>query len=140
MKYRKLHKYKYQLLKDEYISLSFDTTAYIVTAYITLIGRRLLCEKGYAWDGPSGPTFDTPDSMLGSLAHDALWQLIGMGLLDKKFKKPSDIELGIICIRNTMAKWRANLWVWFLGFISVESRYKPDKVIEIIGGKIMKGE
>ena len=33
----------------------------------------LIIRPGYAWDGPSGPTFDTPSFMRGSLIHDVLY-------------------------------------------------------------------
>ena len=36
----------------------------------------LTIKKGYAWDGPSGPTLDTKNSMRASLFHDALYQLM----------------------------------------------------------------
>jgi len=36
---------------------------------------------GYAWDGPSGPTADTPSAMRASLRHDVLYQLISIGIL-----------------------------------------------------------
>jgi len=32
--------------------------------------------EGYAWDGPSGPAFDTPNFMVPSMVHDALYQLM----------------------------------------------------------------
>jgi len=32
--------------------------------------------EGYAWDGPSGPAFDTPNFMAPSMVHDALYQLM----------------------------------------------------------------
>ena len=37
---------------------------------------------GYAWDGPSGPAFDSPKYMRGSLVHDALYQLLRAKILD----------------------------------------------------------
>ena len=34
----------------------------------------MIVEKDYAWDGPSGPTIDTSNSMRASLVHDVLYQ------------------------------------------------------------------
>ena len=131
MKYRELHGYKYQLLKDELVTLSTPFGDDIETEYVQLHKNLLLCKKHYACDGPSGPTFDTPDAMRASLAHDALWQLIAMGLVDKKLKRASDRELRVIGLKDGMARWRVNLWYWVLGFVSVESRNNSDKVYEL---------
>lgn len=43
----------------------------------------LTIAAGYAWDGASGPAIDTPSFMRGSLVHDALYQLIRLGVLAK---------------------------------------------------------
>ena len=75
--YRKLNRYKYQLV-DPY-TLNVGLSGYSVTdqQFIQLTSSGLLTiQPGYAWDGPSGPTWDTPDFMRGSLVHDALYQLI----------------------------------------------------------------
>ena len=70
--------YKYQL-KEEY---TFADTGIIPPATITTdfigldLAGNLTTAKGYAWDGPSGPTIYTRNFMRGSLAHDALYQLM----------------------------------------------------------------
>jgi hypothetical protein len=38
--------------------------------------RELTVEKGYAWDGPSGPVIDAKENIRASLDHDALYQLM----------------------------------------------------------------
>lgn len=48
---------------------------------------------GYCWDGPSGPTIDTPGSMRPSLIHDALYALLKMGVLPPEAKEIADIIL-----------------------------------------------
>ena len=73
------------------INVDMRDTPRIATGYITLtLDRRLIVHARYAWDGPSGPTFDTPTNMRASLFHDALCQLIGERLLDKKYRKYAD--------------------------------------------------
>lgn len=37
---------------------------------------RIEIAKGYAWDGPSGPAFDTDNFMTPSMVHDAIYQLM----------------------------------------------------------------
>lgn len=37
---------------------------------------RVVIRRGYAWDGPSGPAFDTKNFMVPSMVHDAIYQLM----------------------------------------------------------------
>ncbi len=69
---------------------------------------RLIIDKGYAWDGPSGLTIDTPNFMQGSLIHDALYQLMRLGFLDPKiWRQPADALLRRICLEDDMSEFRA---------------------------------
>ncbi len=91
MKYRSIKPWKYELMEDEQVNLSGSIAAVrIFTEYITLKNGTLITHTHYAWDGPSGPTFDTPTNMRASLFHDALCQLIGEGLLLKKYREYAD--------------------------------------------------
>lgn len=63
---------------------------------------------GYAWDGPSGPTIDTPDFMRGSLVHDALYQLIREGHLPQAARAQADETLREICLEDGMPRVRAD--------------------------------
>jgi hypothetical protein len=104
--------FKYQLAEPhtEYVSIFPKYNIY--TDYLMLTPKgKLIISHGYAWDGASGPTFDTKSSMAGSLVHDALYQLMRMGLLDRSWRKQADKELKRICIENGMWKWRA--WLWY---------------------------
>ena len=58
--------------------------------FFTCLNGELKALPHYAWDGPSGPTFDTPTNMRASLFHDILCQAIEEGLLDKKYRKYAD--------------------------------------------------
>lgn len=78
--------------------------------YITRPGR-LTVKKGYAWDGPSGPTVDTKDFMRGSLIHDVLYQAIRLELLPQSFRETADQILKDICLKDGMSKVRA-WWVY----------------------------
>ena len=81
----------------------------IVTLYYIALDPlgRLTVRRGYAWDGPSGPTIDTKTFMRGSLIHDALYQLIRWGLLPPETKKDADMELKKACIEDGMCRIRA---------------------------------
>lgn len=102
--------YKYQLVADYTCSVNIHPEQDIVTKYISLtIGGRLTLRDGYAWDGISGPTFDTEDTRRGSLVHDALYQLMRLGLLPQSARPAADVEFRTICISAGM--WEMRAWV-----------------------------
>jgi hypothetical protein len=110
IKYRK--GYKYQLANT--YSIWTAITGYdIKTKFIDLDFFGILTIRaGYAWDGPSGLTFDTKSSIRGSLVHDTLYQLMRQELLLQKYRINADILLRQICIEDHMVKIRA--WIWFI--------------------------
>ena len=83
------------------------------SGFITLTKEGLLTiAKGYAWDGPSGPTIDTLNFMHGSLVHDALYQLMREGKLDSSSdRKLADRLLQAMCKQDGMSSIRA-WWVY----------------------------
>jgi hypothetical protein len=105
--------YKYQLKKDYVTAIGINPPAPIVTKYIELAADgTLTIRDGYAWDGPSGPTIDTLDFMRGSLVHDAFYQLIREGHLDKaKYRDVADRLLQKMCKQDGMFALRA-WWVY----------------------------
>jgi len=104
--------YKYQLEKDYFHRLSFTPGIDAMTDWITLYeDGRLTIRKGYAWDGPSGPTYDSKSSMRGSLVHDALYQLMREELLPRMWREECDVEMKKIYVDDGMWKWRAWLWL-----------------------------
>lgn len=68
----------------------------------------LRIEAGYAWDGPSGPSFHTKSFMRGSLVHDALYELLREGRLPPHFKPLADDLLRKICLEDGM--WEVRAW------------------------------
>ena len=105
--------YKFQLVSDYICKISIKPNNPIITDYINLDSDgTLTIKKSYAWDGPSGPTFDTRNFMRGSLVHDALYQLMRGEHLDKKLnREPADRLLQIICKEDGMSSIRA-WWVY----------------------------
>lgn len=69
---------------------------------------HLRVAAGYAWDGPSGPTIDTRSFMRGSLAHDALYQLLRAGRLPPECRSVADRVLYDLCRQDDMPWWRAD--------------------------------
>lgn len=116
--------YKYQL-HEAYRVMTGITGYLISTGYLALdLDGMLHIQDGYAWDGPSGPTVDTPAFMRGSLVHDALYQLIRTGHIGIRHRKDADILLREICREDGMSAIRA-WWVYqgvrFGGGDAVES-------------------
>ena len=105
--------YKYQLKETYTLVIDIKPTASIDTEYIKLdTAGNLSLSKGYAWDGPSGPTIDTLTFMRGSLIHDALYQLMRESYLDhNQYRKAADRILQYICREDGMWSLRA-WWVY----------------------------
>lgn len=104
--------YKYQTSREYRIKTAI--TGYsIKLLFLSLHPDGLLTIfTGYAWNGASGPTFDTLNSMIGSLIHDVGYQLIRLGLIDPKYKEYLDQVLHDICTEDGMYSWRADYWRW----------------------------
>jgi len=106
--------YKYQLRETYTIVIDINPTLPIDDMeYLQLdVDGTLTIKKGYAWDGPSGPTIDTLTFMRGSLIHDALYQLMRDGRLDHNvYRETADRILQRICIEDGMWSLRA-WWVY----------------------------
>lgn len=71
----------------------------------------LIIRKGYAWDGASGPTFDTKSSMRPSLIHDCFCQMMQEHMLDwKRWHQEVNKYFMDLCIEDGMGNFRASLW------------------------------
>src|SRR3990172_10292604 len=101
--------YKYQLKETYTVAIDIRPETPIDTDYIILDSQGILTlKKGYAWDGPSGPTIDTLTFMRGSLVHDALYQLMRDGKLDPTVhREAADSILREVCIEDGMWSFRA---------------------------------
>jgi hypothetical protein len=83
--------YKYQLAQDFMGQTKIFPPEPIDHEFIYLTTNGvLILKKGYAWDGCSGPTIDDNTNMIAGAKHDACYQLMRAGLLDLKWKDPSD--------------------------------------------------
>lgn len=107
--------YKYQLAETYRIEVEIPLDVAIRTEFIDLepiddLASVLVIKSGYAWDGPSGPTFDTKDAMRGSLVHDALYQLMRQECLPLEVRMVADNIFRAILIKSGMDKHRAKRW------------------------------
>ena len=104
--------YKYQLVDEYSVRVNVIPDENIDTSFIALsTDGVLVIKRGYAWDGPSGPTFDTKNFMRGSLVHDALHQLMRQELLSNdRWREEVDLALKRMCREDGMSRFRA-WWV-----------------------------
>jgi len=110
--YKKRRKYKYNLHSDYEYAAEIEVKKPCNLGYVEIKqDGKLFIRKGYAWDGPSGPTFDTKNFMRGSLVHDALYQLIRENKIEPDQRTRSDEILREICLEDGMSKIRA-WWVF----------------------------
>lgn len=112
--FRNLRHYKYQLVEayEHPTEIRPESVVRTVGDFVVLTtDGRLQTKKGYAWDGPSGPTIDTKNFMRGSLVHDALYQLMREGLLSQEHRETADRLLREICLEDGMSRIRA-WWVY----------------------------
>jgi len=113
--------YKYRMLKAIPLQ-TWIARCPVQAEYFSLTPKGILTvNKKYCWDGASGPTFDTSDSMRGSLFHDVLYQMLREGqLLDGKYvpaehdrlRKIADQIIYRLCRADGMPWIRAQLWYW----------------------------
>ncbi len=102
--------YKYQLVKDYSIETVIVGSLMDLDFLKLTPNGVLTIRDGYAWDGPSGPVIDSPDTMRASLVHDAVYQLLRSGL-DAKWKNAADELLYRLCIEDGMNILTAKL-IW----------------------------
>ena len=114
--------YKYQLAKTSAFKLYFRAGLVedIETKYIKLtVDGWLIIKEGYAWDGASGPTYDSENTMRASMVHDALYQLLRMGIIEAFYRDESDQQLYVLVREDGMWYIRAKAWFnaldWFGG-------------------------
>ena len=111
-------KYKYRTTRRYLIYLNFESDYLINAKFYRFIEYGLLeIKEGYKWDGASGPSVDTINTMRASCVHDVLYQMIRRGELELRFKKDADLELKRIMIEDGESyKWldtlRANYFYW----------------------------
>ena len=83
--------------------------------WLVLHGRNSLApglitfRRGYAWDGPSGPTIDTKNWMRASIVHDGFYQLMRESLLPQSFRKRADQIMHEMLRADGMSRARARM-------------------------------
>jgi hypothetical protein len=67
-------------------------------------------KAGFAWDGASGPTIDTIDSVCAALGHDVMYKLMGQKLLPSSYKDEADQWFYMRLVNDGMVGFRAFAW------------------------------
>lgn len=101
-------RYKYLLLKQmtykTRIHLDSEITFPLSPILIKLEENgTLIIEENYTWNGATG-FFDLESMMRATLVHDALYQLIREGMLERRWRAEADRLLRDVCIVDGMAK------------------------------------
>jgi hypothetical protein len=131
MKIRYIDGFKYQLaeaytvqtpiigvsIRDDYFELD-------ETGLLTIL-------KGYAWDGASGPAFDSKSSMRSSMIHDVFCQAMRDGRLDySQWQNTVNDIFRQHCIEDGMWPWRAALWHAAVEFADAGNPDQgPDRIV-----------
>ena len=130
IKYRSLKKYKYEIL-EEYrhrvcIHLPANCSYLIPTCCQGFVGVcgtvgrsdkykiiEIIVKPGYCYDGTSGPTIDTENTMRGSLVHDVLYQMMRESVIPVGCVTYADNLFHQILLEDGMSRFRA--WYYFQG-------------------------
>ncbi len=112
MRYRPKRRWKYTTVDEERYQTGILPDSPIRTDFLFMdMAGLLIIQPRYAWDGASGPTFDTPNTFFASLIHDALYQLMRSEHIDReKWRLRADVILYEILRDKGMMKIRAKLW------------------------------
>lgn len=90
-----------------------------------------LVKIGYAYDGPSGPTIDTDNSMVPALEHDVGAQLQRNGILPvKPFKELFDNAFYDNLIARGMDETRAEIWYQAVKILGMRSVTEKKEIFE----------
>jgi hypothetical protein len=118
---------KYQLLEDHAVRTPFLGMPSWERPFSRYDGVTAILhlKTGLAWNGASGPTFDSSSSMAPSGEHDECYGAIeggwGVDMTANRVKRAYqawimrrrvDMFFAARLVECGMAKWRAKLWLW----------------------------
>ena len=111
VKYRRLYKYETEEDVEYELPVRFPYTLKEAGGWATLEGNILKVKARASYDGPSGPTFDTENSMGPALAHDFLYKVHqDNGVLTFKNRRRCDLCFAKMLQMNQMRGWRFRIW------------------------------
>ena len=106
------HLFKYEMMKDREVTTTMYGFGEIDTEFFKLTSDGIMTIRaGYRWDGPSGPTVDTPSFMRSSAVHDVCFQIMREGLIPDStregFFRSANYDLKSISRKDGMLKSRS---------------------------------
>lgn len=135
MKYQSIKKYKYRLAETLVIQTPFIEIGFKHEFFVLKDNGSLVINLGYLWDGVSGPTWDTPSTMIPGLIHDAFYQAIRLKLIPVYLKGKIDEFFYVLMIKYKVLEVRAKYFyqaVKVLGHSNcVPGDIKIPEVIEV---------
>lgn len=100
--------YKYQLYETYAVKTGIEGFS-CKTDFLHLFSDgTLVIYKGYAWDGATGVP-DFKFMLRASLVHDALYQLIRLGLLPTCMKKKADVLFSAVCKESALSLYKDSM-------------------------------
>jgi len=106
---------KYQIVGEPYIAKTLISGFEVAIPWIKLErDGTLTLFPGYAWDGSSGPTWDSSKDKQASAEHDAFYKLIRLGHLPHSLKSDIDKRYRDKCIEDGIFPIQANIRYWAL--------------------------
>jgi hypothetical protein len=105
--YRKLAGYKYLVAVQYRAAVPELLGVEVDHPWFQIFGGELAVEPGYAWDGASGTTLDTPGTLEASLVHDVGYQCIRAALLPAERRADVDAILYRM-LRRAQQAWANN--------------------------------
>ena len=109
MKYRK--GYKYQLAESITIQTILRPPEDIFINFAVLYkDGRFRLTLGYACDGASGCTLDTPGTFRGAFFHDAGYEMLRKGKLPPSWRKDFDKLAHKLWSEDMLFQFRADTW------------------------------
>ncbi len=123
--------YKYSLWETYRVQIAIRGQVVKHRLFELDVDGWLIIFADYPWDGPSGPTIDTPSFMRGSLVHDVLFEMLRLGLLphDPCFHL-ANCELEKICLEDGMWPCRARyVYTAVEKFASAAAAIAPENIL-----------
>ena len=132
MLYSKYH-YKFKVEKDLNLKLPVSMPDF-EHEYCAVKDGIIYVKKGYAWDGASGPVFNTKNTLVASLVHDVLYQAQRLNLIEHNStnRKNADENFYELLKYYRVNSIRCKIWylaVRFLGKKSTTKIQDNDKLL-----------
>lgn len=104
----------YIMLKLRFLLTSLTGFEYECSHYSIQKNGCIIAHSGYWWNGASGPTLDTPNTVEASCFHDILYAMLRDGGIPNTYKnrRIADKILYRALRRDGMSYFRANYWYW----------------------------